>query len=116
MPRSPRYGNAREVKVAQWLEAHGYVTGSRRHTGGAGDVLAVKGIATPQVAERILGFTKTLLIEVKGNGGSPYMNFRAGDRAVMRETADRIMAAAWLAWWPPGGELRWIPAADWPSL
>jgi hypothetical protein len=116
MPRSPRYGNAREVKVAQEMERDGWLVGSRRHMGGAGDLLAVSYDETPSMFHDG-GPTghEVRLIEVKGNGGSPYMNFRAEDRRAMIKTAREVGAEPWLAWWPPGGELQWIPAADWPA-
>jgi Holliday junction resolvase len=116
VPRSPRYGNAREVKVAQEMERDGWLVGSRRHMGGAGDLLAVIGFSEANVRQ-MPGPRRhdQLLIEVKGNSGSPYMNFRAEDRKAMVETAAKVGAEPWLAWWPPGGELQWIPAADWPS-
>lgn len=110
-PRSPRYGNAREVKVAQEMERDGWLVGSRRHMGGAGDLLAVKVWRQKYVPDE----HEVRLIEVKGNSGGPYMNFRVEDREAMIETAREVGAEPWLAWWPPGGELQWIPAADWPD-
>jgi hypothetical protein len=38
------------------------------------------------------------------------------DRADLAWAAGLAGADAWLAWWPPRGKLRWIPASEWPLL
>lgn len=56
-----------------------------------------------------------MLIEVKGNHGSPYMNFRGPDREVMALEAERAGARAVLAFWAPRKQLQLIPSSEWPS-
>jgi hypothetical protein len=45
----------------------------------------------------------------------PYERFGPKERATLLEAARRAGADAWLAHWPSGGTLRWIPSRDWPS-
>lgn len=79
-----RKGNSAELFVAENLEAEGWVVASRRHIGGAGDLLAVHPVQA-----------RTLLVEVKARK-RPYDGFRPGDREAMKATP-----------LPPGGE-RWL--------
>jgi Holliday junction resolvase-like predicted endonuclease len=98
-----RKGNAKENLTARWLEADGWLTGSRRHIGGAADLVAVKPGERPR------------LIEVKATKGGPYERFVPADRALMREEAKKYGAVAELAWWPPGAkEPTIIDEAEWP--
>lgn len=104
-----RKGNSGELYVAECLEAEGWIVASRRHIGGAGDLLAVH----PATAS-------ILLIEVKARK-RPYDGFRPADRAAMAATP-----------LPPRGErylanvrgtkrgakdnrsIEWTHEADWP--
>lgn len=115
--RRSRRGDDREVKVGQWLEEHGYVVGSRRHIGGAGDLLAVRcwDESWSRDLVPVFGWTNALLIEVKSTAAGPYAHFGRADRIAMRMTATRIGAGAFLAWWPPGGKLQWIGSSQWPA-
>lgn len=57
---------------------------------------------------------RSLLIEVKSTAGGPYERFGPADRDRLSAAARRAGAEALLAWWPPRGELRFIPEGEWP--
>ena len=95
-------GRARERKVAEHLRAQGYVV-LKGTSFGTCDLAAMRAGDTP------------MLIEVKANAGSPFMNFRGADREIMILEAERAGARAVLAHWEPRGQLRLIPSTDWPS-
>ena len=59
--------------------------------------------------------TRPRLIEVKSTAGGPYERFGPAERARLTFAAALAGADAWLAWWPPRGQLRWISAAEWPE-
>lgn len=100
-------GLERERRVARALEDDGYLVGSRRHIGGAGDLLAAK--LYPES-----GLLALLLIEVKSTIG-PYDHFGPKDRRAMIRAADKVQADPLLYWWPKGGRLRIIGREDWPK-
>jgi len=110
--RAPGAGNARELKVMDLLATEGWLCGSRRHIGGAGDILAVR-CPWPSVASEI---KQVQLIEVKSTTRSPWVNFGQADRQAMVETAAKHGAEPWLYWWPPRRDLQRIPASEWPPL
>jgi Holliday junction resolvase len=58
--------------------------------------------------------TQTWLIEVKSTAGGPYERFGPTERNRLRLAAELAGATAVLAWWPPHGQLRFIPANEWP--
>ena len=91
--------------MADHLQERGYVVGSRRHVGGAGDLLAV---------HESLSST---LIEVKTTAGGPWERFGPVARHDLYTTATRVRARPCLAWAPRGdlAALRFIYAEDWPS-
>jgi hypothetical protein len=89
--------------VAERLEAGGYVVGSRRHVAGPGDLVAWKCDRPP------------LLVECKRGSGSPYENFRPGDRAALRDYAAARGLVPLLAWRKDRGRLAFIDAAEWPT-
>ena len=97
-------GRNAEVDLMLLLEAEGWVCGSRRHIGGAGDILAVS------VSQR------TRLIEVKTTAGGPYERFGPADREALSRTAAAIGADAYLVWRvTPRDEWKWLSKAVWPS-
>ncbi len=98
-----RKGSGRELRTAHILESEGWTVGSRRHTAGAGDLLACKA----GEANRLL--------EVKGTAAGPYTHFGPTARAAMLAEAERMGGVAELAWWPRRARTHEIiGAADWP--
>lgn len=95
-----RKGNDAERFVAQHLEEKGWVVASRRHIGGAGDLLAVN----PNGA--------CWLIEVKCCK-SLYQQFRREDREAMKETKLPPGAVRWVCN-KRGKELEWVSELSWP--
>ena len=123
--RAPGAGNARELKVMDVLASEGWLCASRRHIGGAGDILAVRSYLSDSPIANVLrpymngagaGMTKAMLIEVKSTTRSPWVNFGQADRQAMVETAEQHGCEAWLYWWPPRRDLQRIPASEWPPL
>ena len=120
--RSPGAGNARELKVMAVLASEGWLCASRRHIGGAGDILAARQdriIMHPgDPSETGAGATlvhRLLLIEVKSTTRNPWNDFGPADRQALVETAEKHGAVPWLYWWPPRGKLLRIPAEDFPA-
>jgi hypothetical protein len=109
-------GNAAERYVARWLQDRGWLVASRRHIGGAGDLLAVYWFQgyfeLPDGTGKHLESGTTWLIEVKACK-ELWQQFRREDRQAMRDTP-----------LPPGGErwvvnkrgkgLIWTAEKDWP--
>ena len=112
--RAPGAGNARELKVMDLLATEGWLCASRRHIGGAGDILAVISHVDP--GPGVCGRCDAVLIEVKSTTRSPWVNFLPADRQAMVETAAQYGCEAWLYWWPPRRDLQRIPASEWPPL
>ena len=99
------------------LASEGWLCASRRHIGGAGDILAVHATPVPHWAgPNSLLLNRALLIEVKSTTRSPWVNFGQQDRQAMVETAEQHGCEAWLYWWPPRRDLQRIPASEWPPL
>ena len=113
--RAPGAGNARELAVMKVLASEGWLCASRRHIGGAGDILAVR-IDPVTARSRTFIELQAQLIEVKSTTRSPWVNFGQQDRQAMVETAEQYGCEAWLYWWPPRRDLQRIPASEWPPL
>lgn len=96
-------GHARERQVRERLQEDGWVVVRAAGSLGIADLVAGK-------------WGATRLIEVKANHGSPYMNFRATDRAMLLSAALQAGWEPWLIHWPARGEMRWIPATEWPVV
>lgn len=96
-------GHDRERAIRRHLERDGWWTTRAAGSLGDADVVALKAGATP------------MLIEAKSTAGGPYERFGPAGRAALLAAADRAGAEAWLAWWPPRGELQWIPSSVWPE-
>jgi Holliday junction resolvase len=94
-------GRARERQVADVLRSNDWVV-LKGTSFGVADLGAFRAGSIPR------------LIEVKANHGGPYMNFRKGDRLSLIAEAERGGAEAWLAYWPPRGELQMIRSDAWP--
>jgi hypothetical protein len=101
---SARKGNAKELRTAELLAADGWLVGSRRHIGGAGDLLAVKRGERPR------------LIEVKATAEVPWRStFGPLKRAELRDCAAAHGAVAEIAWWRPRArQPEWLDEAVWP--
>lgn len=100
---SNQKGAARERKVRDLLREDGYVVLRAAGSLGGIDLIALK------------AGKPVLFIEVKGNKGSPYLNFREKERQTLREQAEQAGAEAFLAHWPPRArEPTWVPAVKWP--
>jgi len=113
--RAPGAGNARELKVMDLLASEGWLCASRRHIGGAGDILAVRRYRDEPPSEYGLYETpEARLIEVKSTTRSPWVTFGPKDRQDLVDTALTYGAEPVLAWWPPRGKLRWIRPSEFP--
>jgi gamma-glutamylcyclotransferase (GGCT)/AIG2-like uncharacterized protein YtfP len=95
------------------LAEEGWLCASRRHIGGAGDVLAVYSHIDP--GPSVYGRCDAMLIEVKSTSGGPWEHFGPADRRVLVETAERHGVEAWLYWWPPRKSLQRIHSGDFPK-
>ena len=69
---------------------------------GVADVVALRAGSTP------------MLIESKSTIG-PYDHFGPTARQRLSDAAKLAGAAAWLAWWPKNGKLRFIAEREWPQ-
>lgn len=100
-----------ERRAAIFLRDLGYLVASRRHIGGAGDLVAWKEDAD------ISAPAGPLLIEVKTNKAGPFATFTIRDRIDLLLTARQYGCEGLLCWWPtPAVGPFWIPAEDWPQL
>jgi hypothetical protein len=108
--RAPGAGNARELKVMAVLAEEGWLCASRRHIGGAGDVLAIQETDNPYPRT-----VDAMLIEVKSTTRNPWNDFGPEDRRALIETAERYGAEPWLYYWPARGQLRRIHGSEFPA-
>ena len=99
---SSRRGFQRERDVVLALRADGWFAVRFPASKGPCDILALK------AGERVR------LIECKSTKAGPYHSFGPADREELRSVADRAGGVAELAYWPPWGKLRFIPADEWP--
>jgi len=107
-----RKGSSGELFAAARLEAMGYVVASRRHIGGAGDLLAIH---PNPYQEPPLG--PSLLAEVKARK-NPYEGFRRADRREMLDTPLPPGGVRYLAVVRGSGDnrsLEWIDEKSWPA-
>lgn len=96
-------GIQRERDLRKRLEAEGWWTMRAAASKGEVDIIAMKAGFQPR------------FIEVKSTVGGPFEHFRPADRAGLLEAAGHAGAAPELAYWPPRGELRFIPPSGWPN-
>lgn len=101
-------GAAREHKLRKILEAEGWVITRSAGSHTPVDLWALR---------RSLGeqYSDCLAIQVKGNMGSPYMNFRREEREELGLLAAKAGATPYLVHWPPHGECKWYPENQWPE-
>ena len=102
-------GIAGERRAWHSLEDAGYLVASRRHIGGAGDILAV--IPRPKLKPTVAA----LLVEVKTNGSSPFATFYPPDRAELIATAIEYQCTPLLCWTPSASTIFYIPEDEWPG-
>lgn len=99
-----RKGNTAERFVAKDLESRGFLVGSRRHVGGAGDHIAVHPGG------------EVWLVEVKATK-ERFSDFRRGDRLAMKETPLPLVSARYLAHVTGSGDnlaVEYVHERDWP--
>ncbi len=96
-------GNGFENEVGNQLETKGWMVASRRHRGGAGDLLALG----PH-GER-------WLIECKTTARGPFADFLPAQRKLMHDAGKKHDCTLWLVWRAPGKPIRWIGAEGWPG-
>lgn len=100
---SSRRGNLLENRCADIVRDEGWFCICGRASRGPADILAAKAGELPR------------LIQVKGDQGSPYANFRTVDRLALLDAALQAGGTAELMWWPRGRkEPLLIPARLWP--
>jgi Holliday junction resolvase len=98
-----RRGTQRELAVRDWFRDRDWLAFRAPASLGVADVVAMK------VGER------SRLVEVKSTHRGPYHGFLPADRARLKLAAELAGADALLAWWPPRGELVFIPSDAWPA-
>lgn len=103
MPRGKQAGTQRERAVRNHLRDQDWLAFRAPASLGVADVIAMRAGNRPR------------LIEVKSTAQGPYEHFGPADRAKLAAAAELAGADAYLAWWPPRGQLRWIPATEWPA-
>jgi Holliday junction resolvase len=95
-------GAQRERAVRDWLRDRDWLAFRAPASLGVADVVALRDGSRPR------------LVEVKSTAGGPYERFQPANRERLRAAAMLAGADAFLAWWPPRGELRWIAESEWP--
>jgi Holliday junction resolvase len=96
-------GTARERKILVALVAEGWVVYRSAGSHKPADLIALRAGQTPR------------LIQVKGSARSAFNDFPPDERRALIEQAFRAGAEAWLVWWPPRGDCRWLPPDAWPG-
>ena len=96
-------GTARERKILVALVAQGWVVYRSAGSHKPADLIAMKAGETSR------------LIQVKGSARSAFADFPPTERVALIEQAFRAGAEAWLVWWPPREEPRWLPPDVWPN-
>jgi hypothetical protein len=110
-----RKGIEGELKTAHYYEARGWLVGSRRHTGGAGDLICVR--ATPNWLGSGEGLRshEVHLVEVKKRVDL-WQGFRRTDRILLKQEAEKIGATPLVAWIKPRArEIIFLGPEDWPK-
>lgn len=95
-------GHQRERAVRDWFRERDWIAFRAPASLGVADVVALKSGHRPR------------MVEVKSTAAGPYSHFLPADRERLRKAAEMAGADASLAWWPPRGKLRFIPAEEWP--
>lgn len=95
-------GSQREYAVRDWFADRDWLAFRSPASLGCADVVALREGDRPR------------LVEVKSSAAGPYKHFTPDDRERLRVAARLAGADAYLAWWPPRGELRFISEQEWP--
>jgi Holliday junction resolvase len=106
-------GAQREHAVKRMLEADGWVIAKTAGSKTCVDIWAMRRNAYGRYSGVVN--SEVMAIQVKGNAGSPWMNFRSIERADLGLLAAKAGATPWLIHWPPHGECRWYPESEWPE-
>jgi Holliday junction resolvase len=96
-------GTARENQVLKQLRADGWLALRAPASLGSADIIALRDGDRP------------MLVQVKANKGSPWMNFRPAERVELVMDATKAGARAYLVHWPARGVQRWLPPSSWPT-
>lgn len=96
-------GAQRERAVRDYLADRDWIVVHTRPGTNFCDVVALKDGYKPR------------FVEVKSTAGGPYERFLPARRNELRQIAEWAGADAYLAWWPPRGELRWFHSSEWPT-
>ena len=109
-------GLAGERRAWHALEDADYLVASRRHIGGAGDLLAVGEMTWDSVGWEGVDVETwpILLIEVKSSARA-FSSFPPADRTALLETAREYGCEPLLCWTPSAGTIFYIPEDEWPS-
>lgn len=106
--------------MAKWLQDRGWIVASRRHIGGAGDLLAVHpeplvlgGTLRSHGYQPQIPVTSVWLIEVKCCKNL-WQQFRRADREEMKTTKLPEGGERWVVN-KKGRELTWVPESAWPA-
>lgn len=102
MKKTKQAGTRVENKVRDLLIEYGWEVKKPRVSLGPADLVARRG-------------SRKLLIQVKANYGSPYMNFRRDEREELLDESDMAGGTPLLVHWPPYGKCNMIPARRWPN-
>lgn len=103
MSRGKAAGTQRERAVRDWLSDRDWIAFRAPASLGCADVVALRAGCRPR------------LIEVKSTAGGPYERFGPQERARLSLAAQMAGADAYLVWWPPRGQMRWIAEGEWPG-
>lgn len=98
-----RRGIERERRVVDWLRDRDWIAFRAPASLGVADVIALRDGSRPR------------LVEVKSTAQGPYERFGPADRSKLTLAAKLAGADAFLVWWPPRAEPRWIPEQEWPT-
>lgn len=96
-------GTDRERRVRRGLEADGWVVMRAPGSFGPVDLVALRAGHMP------------MLIQVKSTAKSPFEKFGPDERDAILYKATQAGAEAWLCWWPPRRQPRWLPSDRWPQ-
>jgi Holliday junction resolvase len=104
--RAVSRGHTRERQVRKLLEDDGWFVCRAAGSLGDADLVALRDNQ---------GDCRAWLIEVKSTARGPYHGFGPSRRFGLKVAAGIAGAQAWLCWWPPRKEPKWIHEGEWPA-